>query len=133
MQWLQRDGSVHRDYYEQWVVTPAQAVDDDLRRWLAASGLYAAVLAPGSRLNADLVLEGELSTFIADVPAGVARAALGIVLLDQRPNPAKVKLQSTVSAESRLAGTTIPELVEGFRAALLDLLQQTEALLARVQ
>ncbi len=99
LQWLRPDGSVHVDYYEQWAVPPAQAVDDDLRQWLAASGIYAAVLAPGSRLNADLVLEGELETFVADVPAGMARARLAVVLLDQQPNPAKVKLQQTFGGD----------------------------------
>ncbi len=38
LQWLQRDGSVHVDFYEQWAVPPAQAVEDDLRQWLADCG-----------------------------------------------------------------------------------------------
>jgi cholesterol transport system auxiliary component len=130
LQWLRPDGSVHVDYYEQWAVPPAQAVDDDLRQWLAASGIYAAVLAPGSRLSADLVLEGELETFIADVPAGMARARLAVVLLDERPNPAKVKLQRTFTADAPLAGGTIPQLVDALRAALRDVLQQVELALA---
>jgi cholesterol transport system auxiliary component len=130
LQWLRPDGSVHVDYYEQWAVPPAQAVDDDLRQWLAASGIYAAVLAPGSRLSADLVLEGELETFIADVPAGMARARVAVVLLDERPNPAKVKLQRTFTADAPLAGGTIPQLVDALRAALRDVLQQVELALA---
>ncbi len=131
LQWLQRDGSVHVDYYEQWAVPPAEATDDDLRQWLAASGIYAAVLAPGSMLMTDLVLEGELTTFIADPPAGVARAAIAVVLLDQKQNPVKVKLQRTFSANVKLAGTRIPELVDALRAALRDVLQEIEQTLAR--
>ena len=130
LQWLQHDGSVHVDYYEQWAVQPADAVDDDLRQWLAAIGLYGGVLAPGSRLNADLVLEAELETFIADLPAGVARAAISVVLIDQRPDPAKILLQRTIAAEAKLAGTGIPDVVDALRAALRDVLQQTEAALA---
>ena len=84
LQWLERDGSVHVDFYEQWAVPPAQAVEDDLRQWLADSGQFRAVVAPGSRLNADFVLEAELDAFIADLNAGVARVALALVLLDQR-------------------------------------------------
>ena len=94
------------------------------------AGCYSAVLAPGSRLNADLVLEGELSTLIADPPSGVARVALALVLLDQRPTPAKVRLQQTVRAETKLAGSTVPDMVEALRAALADVLEQTEAALA---
>jgi cholesterol transport system auxiliary component len=131
LQWLQHDGSVHVDYYEQWAVPPAQAVDDDLRQWLAASGIYSAVLAPGSRLTAELVLEGELNTFIGDLPAGVGRVELAIVLLDQQPNPAKVKLQQTVAATSPLTGTSVPDLVAALRAALEDVLHQAELAVAR--
>ena len=74
LQWLLPDGSLHIDYYEQWAVPPAQAVEDSLRQWLSDAGLFAAVVGPGSRLTADLVLEGELSTFVGDPGAGVARA-----------------------------------------------------------
>ncbi len=132
LQWLLRDGSVHVDYYEEWAVQPAAAVDDDLRQWLAASGLYSAVLAPGSRLHADLVLESELPTFVADPPAGVARVALSLVLLDQRSTPAKVRLQQTIRAEPKLAGATVADMVEALRAGLRDVLEQTETALSGV-
>ena len=80
MQWLQRDGSIHVDFYEQWAVPPAQAVEDDVRQRLAGAGLFSAVVAPGSRLEADYVLEGELQTFIADPGAGVARVSVAFVV-----------------------------------------------------
>ena len=77
LQWLQHDGSVHVDFYEQWAVPPAQAVEDDLRQWLADAGLFSAVVAPGSLLHADFVLEGELNTFMADLNTGLARRLAG--------------------------------------------------------
>ncbi len=132
LQWLQRDGSVHIDYYEQWAVPPAQGVEDDLRQWLAASGLFSAVLAPGSRLNTQLVLEGELQQFTADLNAGVARVALALVLLDERPSPVKVLLQKTERAEAKLAGTDPASIAAALKAALVDVLQRTETDLAAV-
>lgn len=131
LQWLQNDGSVHVDYYERWVVPPGQAVDDDLRQWLAASGLYAAVLAPGSRMTADLVLEGQLNTFMADLPAKTARADVSVVLLDQRPTTTTVVMQRSFRAEVKLDGTDIPQIVEGLRAALRQVLEQIEAALTQ--
>jgi ABC-type uncharacterized transport system auxiliary subunit len=130
LQWLQRDGSLHVDFYEQWAVPPAQAVEDDLRQWLADAGLFRAVVAPGSRLNADYVLEGELDAFAADLNASVARAALALVLLDQRQGSVKVLLQRTVSAETRLTGTEPPAIADGLKAALADVLRQTETMIA---
>lgn len=127
LQWLQHDGSVHVDFYEQWAVPPSQAIEDDLRRWLADAGRFSAVVAPGSRLNADFALEGELQTFIADMNANVARVALAIVLLDQRPAPLKVLLQKTESAEAPLAGTGPPAIVAAMKVALGETLGRIEA------
>jgi ABC-type uncharacterized transport system auxiliary subunit len=126
LQWLQPDGSVHVDFYEQWAVPPAQAAEDDLRQWLVDAGLFSAVVAPGSRLNADFVLEGELDALVADLNTGVVRAALALVLLDQRPNPTKVLLQKTETAEVKLAGTDPPAIAAGLKAALADVLRQAE-------
>jgi ABC-type uncharacterized transport system auxiliary subunit len=126
LQWLQRDGSLHVDFYEQWAVPPAQAVEDDLRQWLAGAGLFRSVLAPGSRLDADLVLEGELTAFLADLKAGVARTSLALVLLDQRSGAAKVLMQRTETAEEPLAGTDPPALVASLKAALVAVLGKAE-------
>ncbi len=126
LQWLQRDGSVHVDFYEQWAVPPAQAVEDSLRQWLADAGLFSAVVAPGSRLNADFVLEGELDVFVADLNAGVSRAGLAVVLLDQRQGGTKVLLQRTETAEVRLANNAAPAIAEAMKAALGEVLRQTE-------
>jgi cholesterol transport system auxiliary component len=126
LQWLQRDGSLHVDFYEQWAVPPAQGVEDDLRQWLGDAGLFRAVLAPGSRLDADLVLEGELDTFLADLNAGVARASVALVLLDQRPGTVKVLLQKTETAEVTLTDTAPPGLVEALKAALVAVFGKAE-------
>jgi ABC-type uncharacterized transport system auxiliary subunit len=126
LQWLQRDGSLHVDFYEQWAVPPAQGVEDDLRQWLAGAGLFRSVLAPGSRLDADLVLEGELSALTGDLKAGVARASLALVLLDQRAGPVKVLLQKTETAEVPLTGTDPPAMVASLKAALVAVLGKAE-------
>jgi ABC-type uncharacterized transport system auxiliary subunit len=131
VQWLQPDGSMHVDFYEEWAVPPADAVDTDLRQWLAESGVFRAVLAPGSRLSPDLIAEPELLAFWADLPAGQARCALSVVLLDQRPGSATgVLMQRTFSAAVPLTTTDAPAIVENLRAALADVLRQIEAALS---
>jgi len=127
LQSLQRDGSLHVDFYEQWAVPPAQAVEDDLRQWLADSGLFSAVVAPGSRVNADFVLEGELDVFVADLNTEVGRAALALVLLDQRQGATKVLLQRTETAEAKLTGTEPPAIAEAMKGAIAELLRRAEA------
>jgi len=76
------NGTVANAVYEEWVAPPAELAEAALRRWLAASGMFAAVVAPGSRIDATLVLEAELSRL--DVMPGAARATIGGVLLDDR-------------------------------------------------
>jgi cholesterol transport system auxiliary component len=130
VQWLQSDGSVHVDFYNQWAVPPAQAATDDVRNWLAASGLFAAVVAPDSGLTPDLTLEGQLTTFIGEPRTMTAHAALALVLLDQHPVPAKVLLQRTVSADAHMASGTPTGVVEALRSALTQVLRETEGAVA---
>lgn len=130
LQWLRPNGSVHVDFYNQWAVSPAQGVTDDLRRWLAASGLFAAVVAPDSGLLPDLSLEGELTTFIADPRTLTAHAAVALVLVDAHPSPARVLLQKTISSDARMPSDTPAGVAEALVAALTDVLRQTEAVLA---
>ena len=126
LQSLRPDGSLDVAYYEEWTVPPAESVESDLRQWLADSGRFRAVVAPGSRLNADLVLEGTLTAFLANPSAGTARVTLSVVLLDQRPNPVKILMQRNFTAEERLASADPPAIVQALRAALADVLRQVE-------
>jgi ABC-type uncharacterized transport system auxiliary subunit len=128
---LQPDGSVKTEFYEAWSVPPAEGAEASLREWLSASGRFAAVLAPGSRMNADLILEATLTALIADPAKGLARAAMSIVVLDQRGGGGtRVAGQSMIAAEAPLAGTDAPARVAAMRAALAQVLEQVEAALA---
>ena len=130
LQTLQRDGSLQIGFYERWAVPPAQGVDDDLRRWLAASGLFAAVVDTGSRVDPDLVLESELEALNADLATMTARAALSLVLSDQRGGVARILLQRTAAATVKLQGTDPPALARAQLAAVAAMLRQTEIDLA---
>lgn len=131
---LQPDGSVRAAAYEEWSVPPAEAVEDATRRWLADSGLFAAVLAPGSRLPADLVLEGELDALVAeaapDARTGRLRAAIGFVLLRQQALVTRALLQRTATAQRPLPDLQPATIAHAGGAALADLLAQIEASLA---
>lgn len=128
LQWLQPDGSVRIDFYEQWAVPPAQGLEASLRAWLAASGLFAAVLAPGSRMRADWVLETELTLLLADVPAQQARAALSAVLIDERGGSRPVR-QEMLRGQAPLPGTDVPGVVGAELRAVAHVLDQVEAML----
>jgi cholesterol transport system auxiliary component len=130
VQWLNANGSIHVDFYNLWEVPPSQAATYDARRWLAASGLFAAVVGPDSGLIADLILEAELTRFMAD-PPHEGRAALSITLLNQRAVPARVLIQRTISAIAPMPAATPAGVVAGQRGALAEVLQHVKAVLAR--
>lgn len=129
LQTIQPDGSVQLAFYDEWAAPPAEAVEAALRAWLGDSGLFAAVLAPGSRLPADLVLESTLTALVADPGAGEARLTLGIVLLDQRAGT-RVLSQQEVAVRAPLASADAPAEVAALRTALADALGRVEQALA---
>jgi cholesterol transport system auxiliary component len=131
VEWLNANGSVHIDFYNLWEVLPASAVTYDARRWLAASGLFAAVVGPGSGLTPDLMLNGELTSFIADPRVLRAKAALAITLLDLRSVPPRVLTQRSLSASAPMPKPTPDGVVAGQRAALAHLLHELVRTLAR--
>ncbi len=130
LQIVENDGSIHTDFYEEWSVPPADAVEDSLRRWLAASGLFSAVLAPGSRARADWALEGELQSLLALPAQTISRAALGLVLIDLSPSPARVLLQADATAEAPLDGRSPPQIAASGRAAVARLMAEVEGRIA---
>ncbi len=132
LQVMQADGSVRSGFYEQWAVPPADAVEDVLRRWLAASGLFSAVLPPGSRARADLALEGELLSLIAIPGQGMSRAALSLLLIDLRPAPARILLQADETATAALGAAGPPDVARSGQAALAGLMAAVEARVAGV-
>jgi ABC-type uncharacterized transport system auxiliary subunit len=121
---VQQDGSERIDNWEEWAVPPPQGVEEDLREWLLASGLFAAVGMPGGTAHPDLILEGEVLALSANPAAGTARAALNLVLLKQPGN--QVLLQRSFTGTASLHGDGGPALAAAMRAALADMLGQVQ-------
>jgi ABC-type uncharacterized transport system auxiliary subunit len=94
------NGQVDTEFWNEWTAPPAELAEEAMRRWLGASGLFAAVTPPGSRLRADLVLEAELLRLHAEPEAGLARAALSALLLQE---------QAEAGAQARILGQFTPE------------------------
>jgi len=127
---IRPDGSTTVDFYEQWSAPPPLAVEDALRRWLAGSGAFAAVLAPGSRLSADFVLEGELTALWFDQRRDLVRVAIAILLLAPAAPRKRVLLQRSFAAEARPAGSGAAAIVAATRQALASVFSAIESALA---
>jgi cholesterol transport system auxiliary component len=99
-------GQVDTEFYNEWAAPPVELVEEAMRQWLSASGLFAAVVAPGSRLRAGLVLEGELLRLQAEPRAGLARAGIAALLLDEPRDGGQARIlgQFTPEGTAPLAG-----------------------------
>jgi len=126
LQSLRADGSIEVGFYEEWLAPPAEAAEEALRRWLADSGLYSAVVGAGSRLQGDHVLEGELTGLWTIPPLGQAHAALGITVVSERGLSTRVLMQQSLSAEAPLSGTSPREAVAAQTEALASVLAKVE-------
>jgi cholesterol transport system auxiliary component len=131
IQTLQPDGSVSSSYYNQWAVAPADAAAEVLGNWLTASGAFSAVISPGSRLTANLIVEGEFSELLSDVGAGKAKAVLTLVVIQSLGGNTRPLAQQRIVGTAPLAGTDYAAQVAAQSAALANAMQQAVGLITR--
>ncbi|MGP8026293.1 MAG: ABC-type transport auxiliary lipoprotein family protein [Acidocella sp.] len=134
LQSLAADGSLDVDYYNLWAVPPADAVTQALLDWSQASGAFSAVVTPGSRLQPDLIVEGELTELLADPSRGEARAALTLVFIKPSGTLTGTALpvaQAMLKATAPLQGNDPAAMAAAQNNALSGLLTQAMAQLER--
>ncbi len=131
---IRPDGTESLDFYAEWAAPPADSAEQALRRWLIDARIFAAILAPGSRVTPDYVLEGEITQLAAMQGEGIARAELTMLLVDER-NGSRLVGQMVSSGTAPLPGGTAaptPEqAAEAMRAALGNALGSLEQALRR--
>jgi ABC-type uncharacterized transport system auxiliary subunit len=86
-------GTYESDYYVRFVAPPAELLTERLEAWLSESGLFGAVVEPGSSVDFRYVLEGELQELFGDYsnpqqPEAVIQAEF--VLVDDLEGAGKV-------------------------------------------
>ncbi|MCA3364122.1 MAG: membrane integrity-associated transporter subunit PqiC [Roseomonas sp.] len=130
---IRPDGTEEIDFYAEWIAPPAEAAEQALRRWLMDARLFAAVLAPGSRANPDLVLEGELTRLVANRARGQAEAELNFVLISERESAPRVLGQMLSNGTAALPNGTLrpDQAAAAMNAALANAFASLEQALAR--
>lgn len=131
---IRPDGTESLDFYAEWAAPPADATEQALRRWLIDSRLFAAILAPGTRLTPDFVMEGEITALAALQGQGIARAELTLLLVDER-HGSRLVGQLVTEGTAPLAGGTAPptpdQAASAMAAALGNALASLEQALAQ--
>lgn len=118
---------VESDYYHEFQQGPGQAVSEVTRAWLAASGIFATVRGGGSRVAADLILEGDVLELYGDYREATAAAVLSVefTLIDR--DRQAVIYHETLSARSYLPDQEPANLVAGWNGCLAEILVELEA------
>jgi uncharacterized lipoprotein YmbA len=123
------DGAYEVAAFEEWIAPPADLAEAALRAWLSASGLFSAVVAPGSRAEAALVLEAQLT--VLEARPQEARAGLAGVLLREERLSSRVLRAFEVAGSAPLApNADLPAAAAAMAAALGQAFGQLESVLA---
>ena len=126
------DGGYAIAPYDEWVAPPADLAEAALRAWLQDSGLFSAVVPPGSRAESSLVLEAQLTQLDAAPSLGEAHAGLSGILLRQEGRGTRVLLPFEVSGRAPLAANAdAPAEAAAMEAALGEAFARLEDVLAR--
>lgn len=128
-------GNVHQtDFWNEFFAPPADMVHDAMRRWLADSGLFTAVLDPGSRGPADLALEARLIALLGDGTdprAPAARLHLQTLLIGLDREPPRILARGDYDRRVPVASLTPEVLAPALSQALALVLADLEADLRR--
>jgi len=122
------------DFYNEFLITPDAMITEKVRNWLSQSGLARRVLDPGSYVDPNYVLEGNVIALYGDFrtqssPKAVMELRIFLLEMQTGAEPAIVfgkTYESSVGVES--AG---PEgLLEAFDRCLVEILGDLEKDLA---
>ncbi len=118
---------VESDYYHEFQQAPGQAVSEVTRAWLAGSGIYQAVRGGGSRIPADLILEGDVLELFGDYREATAAAVLSVefTLIDRASSA--MLYHQVLSARIGMPDQEPANLVAGWNGCLAEILAKLES------
>ncbi len=121
------------DAYHRWVAPPAPTLTQNLREWLAASGLFAYVTPGVGYAQPGYVLEGSVLSLYGDyrdLQAPQAVLAVELALLQDQPAGMQLRLRRHYQETEPLPRADPEALAAGWRRAWMRVLQRLEQDLA---
>jgi ABC-type uncharacterized transport system auxiliary subunit len=108
------------DYYNGFIAPPERLLTGTLIDWAGRSGLFAAVVDSGSRLNHRYVLEGMVSEMCGDYSdpkAAKASITASFFIIDDEPIDNRVVFNKTYKATAPIAGANSDAMAAALNAA----------------
>jgi len=117
------------DFYQEYLIPPAQMMTEQTCRWLRDSGLFARVLDPGSIMQSTHVLEGHIGKVYVDASQGnqyVAKLEISFYLLKKEKRDEKILFGKTYTSSKPMESSKTEDYFKALEAALTEVLQQYE-------
>lgn len=117
------------DFYHEFLIAPQALISSQTRQWLAQSGIFQAVLEPGSLVEATHILEGNVLALYGDFrEQGLPQAVMQIrvfVVASKGPRP-QIVLARDYRASCRAEGQSAEALVAAWDRCLEQVLSELE-------
>jgi cholesterol transport system auxiliary component len=122
------------DFYNEFLISPADMVTEKTRMWLSQSGLFARVLDKGSRLEPTHTLEGNITAFYGDFREKSSPQAvmeIHVFLIASKASTDSVRFGNSYKASVGLKSGGTEGLVEALDDCLEQILKGLERDLQR--
>lgn len=123
------DLSYESDFYNEFLISPSSLLTEEIRQWLAASGLFQHVVDPASHVQAGQILEGRVIALYGDYrDSGSPSAVLEIqfFLIDDVSARSEIIFRHQYRKEVAVGGNSTEALVKGWNQALQQILTSLE-------
>ncbi len=123
------DVAYESDFYNEFLASPASMLTEEIRLWLAGSGIFANAVDAGSGAAAVYVLEGNVPRLCGDYADRASPQAvleIQFFLIDDRAGAGAVAFQKTYTAGAPMASRDPGDLVRGWNACLAEILTGLE-------
>ena len=117
------------DFYNEFFISPASMLTEEIRKRLAVSGLFKHVVDPSSLLDATYILEGAVTALYGDYRVSTAPKAvmeIQFLLLQETDVSPKILFKRQYHKEEPLKGDTPDDLVKGWNNVLNQILTEFE-------
>ncbi len=124
-----KDLSYESDFYNEFFISPASLLTEEIRKWVAGTGLFQHVVDPSSYMDPNYVLEGAVTSLYGDYGVSTAPKAIlemQFFLLQETAASPKIIFQSQYHKEEPLKGNTPDALVKSWNKALNQILTEFE-------
>ena len=124
------------DFYNEFFISPAPMIAEEVRKWLTGSGLFQHVISSGSPVEPTVELEGVISALYGDFRnTEVPKAVLEIefFLVGDVSSQPVIVFQKTYREETLIKGNFPDSLVVGWNLDMEHILTQLETNLKHLE